>query len=161
MGDKKRAQVVLSPRGLRNWWRRRESNPRPHKRRIGIYARIPHLGFAMPPAHGQASGTAINLLVLALRPGCPARVASLLMTPEPPRRRERSNVAVLSREGQFVVGFCVFSRMFYEANRGPRRATGASTGTSKPVAPAIEYPTPSVVVVQAPWCARVHEIKVG
>ena len=120
---------------LRNWWRRRELNPRPHKRHNGIYARIPQLRFAMPPAHGQASGTAINLLILAPAPGCPARVASLLMTPDPPRRRKRSNVAELSREGQFVVGFCVFSRMFYEANRGPRRATEASTGTSKPVAP--------------------------
>jgi len=32
----------------------------------------------MPPAHGQASGTAIHLLVLAPRPGSPALVASLL-----------------------------------------------------------------------------------
>ena len=139
-----------SPEAHRNWWRRRELNPRPHKRHNGIYARIPQLRFAMPPAHGQASGTAINLLILAPAPGCPARVASLLMTPDPPRRRKRSNVAELSREGQFVVGFCVFSRMFYEANRGPRRATGASTGTSKPVAPAIEHTTPSAVVVQVP-----------
>ena len=30
---------------------------------------------------------------------------------------------------------CFFSRIFYEANRGPRRATGASTNPSKPVAP--------------------------
>ena len=67
---------------MRNWWRRRESNPRPHKRRISVYARIPYLGFAMPPAHGQASGTAIHLLVLAPRPGSPAKVASLLMTSE-------------------------------------------------------------------------------
>ena len=63
---------------MRNWWRRRESNPRPHKRRIRVYARIPYLSFAMPPAHGQASGTAIHLLILAPRPGSPAKVASLL-----------------------------------------------------------------------------------
>jgi len=32
----------------------------------------------MPPAHGQASGTAIHLFILAPRPGSPASVASLL-----------------------------------------------------------------------------------
>lgn len=36
----------------------------------------------MPPAHGQASGTAIHLWVLAPSPGSPAKVASLLMTSE-------------------------------------------------------------------------------
>ena len=105
---KKTAPEIRGRRGLRNWWRRRESNPRPHKRRIGIYTRIPRLGFAMPPVRGQASGTAINLLVLAPPPGCPAKVASLLSSLDPSRRRERSNVAELSREGQFVVGFYVF-----------------------------------------------------
>jgi len=40
-GHKKRASISGGPRGLRNWWRRRESNPRPHKRHISVYTRIP------------------------------------------------------------------------------------------------------------------------
>ena len=57
-------------------------NPRPHKRHISIYARSPQFSFAMRPAHGQASRTAIHLLILAPGSGRPNRVASLLMTPE-------------------------------------------------------------------------------
>ena len=41
----------------------------------------------------------------------------------------------LSRESVLFVRFYVFFRIFYEANRSPRRATGASTNTSKPIAP--------------------------
>ena len=93
----------------------------------------------MPPVHGQASGTAIALWILALGPGRPVQVASLLndIRIRPAGENGRTS-RVLRREGQVFVGFCVFSRAFNEANRGPRRATDASTGTSKPVAPAIQ-----------------------
>ena len=53
----------------------------------------------------------------------------------PPSRCQQRDVAALSREGHFFVGFYVFPGFFYEANRGPRRATPASTYPSKPVRP--------------------------
>ena len=74
---------------MANWWRRGESNSRPHKRCRGIYVRIPRLGLAMPSVRGRANGTASILWVLAPVPGCPGRVASLLMTPVSSRRRRR------------------------------------------------------------------------
>ena len=43
----------------------------------------------MPSVRGRANGTASILLVLAPFPGCPGRVASLLMTPVTSRRRRR------------------------------------------------------------------------
>ena len=104
----------------------------------------------MPPARGQASGTAIALWILAPAPGRPARVASLLndIRIRPAGVNGRTS-RVLRREGQVIVGFYVFSRKFNEANRGPRRATDASTGTSKPVAPAIQ-----IVRRQDSFCNR-------
>jgi hypothetical protein len=61
--------------------------------------------------------------------------ASLLDYAFPLNRHRRFNVAVVKPRELTVCQHLVFSRIFYEANRGPRRATTTSTNTSKPVAP--------------------------
>ncbi len=119
-----------------SWWRRGESNSRPHRRHPDLYARIPGLGLAARHVPGRTRRVASSLFVLAPRPGSPAKVASLLITPVPARRRKRdgrrgTNYAARANSSLAFV----FSRRFNEANRGPRRATRTSTSTSKPVAP--------------------------
>ena len=110
-------------------------NPRPHKSHLSFYARVLSLNLVLQTAGRQAIGRTSSHELFRPSGRLLAGRTTLQSSPDPLSRCQRSGVAELSREGQFVVGFCVFSRVFYEANRGPRRATQASTYTSKPIAP--------------------------
>ena len=45
----------INPKNI-GWWRRGESNPRPHKSHSSFYARVPSLNLILPTADGQAIG---------------------------------------------------------------------------------------------------------
>ena len=56
------------------WWRRGESNPRPHKSHSSFYARVPSLNLILPTADGQAIGrTSGHEMVLPRRAATPRR----------------------------------------------------------------------------------------
>ncbi len=114
------AATGIRPSRVRCWWRRRESNPRPKGFRGDVYmisrvvpARRPealrHLA-AEPDQPGESRPGRQPLISPAERAG--RRPVHLVVARPCPVNGNREDVTALSRQGQLVVGLCVFSTVY-------------------------------------------------
>ena len=114
--------MSLDISGIRNWWRRRESNPRPKVFCNDVYMHIRVVGgnprpeapfpLSVPHRINPANRGSEPIPDTHRRLGKTAGKARLGRRPFPPGRRGQEERGYLSSQCQFSVGFCFVSTVY-------------------------------------------------